>query len=411
MKAKPISCFRMKSARSCFAVLFLASAIALTGCGVPAATTTTGSLSTTSATAATSRTTAATNRTDTTSTAAPETTATAPATEPTAVSTTIYQPPATTAVPSVLLERWPTESSLPPLYTPNRANASAAKPLAGMTVLLDAGHGGADPGAVAADGTGEKTINLPIALKTRTLLESMGATVVMNRTDDSYLSIYCRVAKTGLHILGRASGLPGFAEQFDLSTYQNDFNAMISANTGDRDGAMTGRGMHLGFGVREEIKRLLDLERQFTDTIVVSIHANSSGASTDARGLQIYYGPTEYIYNDELEGITEDRDTYHWGYPVFKAYTGYNDAARASLAGSVYSAVAGLVPELAAGASAGVRAGNYGILRENALTNILVETGFISNPEDLAILKDDGNQDRIAQGVANGILAYFTSIG
>ena len=280
-----------------------------------------------------------------------------------------------------------------------------------MTVLLDAGHGGKDPGAISPDGTLEKDINLPITQKTRTLLESMGATVVMFRTSDTYLSIYNRVARTGLHVLDRASALPGFSSHFALAVYQNDLNAIITDNTGDWDGALVGRGLHLGFGVREEIRTLLDLERQFTDTILVTIHANSSLPSTEARGMQVYYSPTEYVYNDEVQSIMEDKEVYHYGYPVYKAYTGYDDAMRARLAGDIYNAIAVQMPALATGAHTGVRAGNYGILREHSLSSVLVEVGFMSNTEDLALIKDAANQDKIAQGIANGIRAYFTSIG
>jgi len=295
------------------------------------------------------------------------------------------------------------------MYTANKASPDSSAPLTGMTVILDAGHGGKDPGAVASDGTREAALNLPIAVKTRALLEGMGASVVMTRNEDTYVSIYARIAKTGIHVLQRASGLPGFSAAFDLASYLGDLNTIVSDNTGDWDGAMTGRGLHLGFGVREEIRRLLDLERQFADTVFVSIHSNSSSPDTTARGLQIYYSPTEFVYGDEVYEITQDRDVYHWGYPVFQAYTHYDDAARAGLANYVFNNVAASVPELGGGGSAGVRAGNYGILRENNLASILVECGFMSNPDDLAILQNEANQTRIAEGIANGILAYFSS--
>lgn len=51
-------------------------------------------------------------------------------------------------------------------------------------IVIDPGHGGTDPGAVASDGTKEKDINLAVALKLRTYLENWGATVYMTRTTD-----------------------------------------------------------------------------------------------------------------------------------------------------------------------------------------------------------------------------------
>jgi N-acetylmuramoyl-L-alanine amidase len=396
----------------------IALCLALSGCGSEVSpVSSSGSVvstapTTAAATAATTPvpTVAPTTAISTTSATTATTAATTAATTIPAPTTTKYLPPATTVSPSPLLERWPNASTLPALYTANRANAASATPLAGMTVLLDAGHGGKDPGAVGG-GVYEKTINLPIALKTRAALQAKGATVVMYRTDDTYLSIYYRVARTGLHVLGRAAGLSGFAAHFNLAMYQGDFNGIIAANTGDADGSLTGRGLHLGFGVREEIRRLLDLERQFTDTIVVSIHANSSLPSTEPRGLQVYYGSTESIYSDEVYEILQDRDVAHYGYPIYQAYTYYDNAARARLAGAVYNGIAALLPVLGTFTNSGVRTGNYAVVRENNLANILVETGFLSNPEDRAILLDPGNQDKIAQGIANGVLAYFTTGG
>ncbi|AOY75066.1 N-acetylmuramoyl-L-alanine amidase CwlD [Clostridium formicaceticum] len=54
-------------------------------------------------------------------------------------------------------------------------------------VLLDAGHGGVDPGAVSKGGVKEKDINLAIALYLKEYLEQSGAVVVMTRTKDEGL--------------------------------------------------------------------------------------------------------------------------------------------------------------------------------------------------------------------------------
>lgn len=52
------------------------------------------------------------------------------------------------------------------------------------TVVIDAGHGGFDGGAVAGDGTVEKHINLIIATKLQKMLEFNGYRVIMTRTED-----------------------------------------------------------------------------------------------------------------------------------------------------------------------------------------------------------------------------------
>lgn len=55
----------------------------------------------------------------------------------------------------------------------------------GKTVIIDAGHGGFDGGASAADGTIEKDINLSIAQKVATMLKINGYNVIMTRTKDT----------------------------------------------------------------------------------------------------------------------------------------------------------------------------------------------------------------------------------
>lgn len=52
------------------------------------------------------------------------------------------------------------------------------------TVIVDPGHGGVDGGAVSADGTVEKGINLEISLKIRDFLEAYGYRVIMTRETD-----------------------------------------------------------------------------------------------------------------------------------------------------------------------------------------------------------------------------------
>lgn len=57
----------------------------------------------------------------------------------------------------------------------------------GITVVVDSGHGGSDPGKVGLHGEKEKEINLSIAKKLQRNLEHQGIRVVMTRTDDNGL--------------------------------------------------------------------------------------------------------------------------------------------------------------------------------------------------------------------------------
>ena len=61
-------------------------------------------------------------------------------------------------------------------------------------VVLDAGHGGKDPGCIGRGGTKEKTVVLSVARKLRTALQNAGFAVYMTRADDTYLKLGDRAA-------------------------------------------------------------------------------------------------------------------------------------------------------------------------------------------------------------------------
>ena len=56
-------------------------------------------------------------------------------------------------------------------------------------IVLDAGHGGSDPGKVGCNDALEKDINLSIVLKLKTLFENKGYKVVLTRSDDTVLKL------------------------------------------------------------------------------------------------------------------------------------------------------------------------------------------------------------------------------
>lgn len=69
-----------------------------------------------------------------------------------------------------------------------------ATPVAGAHVVLDAGHGGSEPGAVGPAGLTEASANLDIALRTKALLEARGAVVELTRPGDVRYTIQTRAA-------------------------------------------------------------------------------------------------------------------------------------------------------------------------------------------------------------------------
>lgn len=81
------------------------------------------------------------------------------------------------------------------LFATTYNSGKAASPLEGHVIVVDAGHGGTDSGSTACEGYPEKTANLDIANRLRTLLENDYAQVVMTREDDSTLSNEDRYTK------------------------------------------------------------------------------------------------------------------------------------------------------------------------------------------------------------------------
>lgn len=79
--------------------------------------------------------------------------------------------------------------------TPCAATAVVpGEPVLGAHVVLDPGHGGAEPGAVGPSGLREADLNLDVARRVRTLLEAEGATVVLTRDADVRMTLETRAA-------------------------------------------------------------------------------------------------------------------------------------------------------------------------------------------------------------------------
>ena len=77
-------------------------------------------------------------------------------------------------------------------------------------VVVDAGHGGSDPGAVY-EGRQEKDDNLALALAVGSILAENGVDVVYTRTDDSYVRLFRRLRRAirpGLIFLSLSIEIP-----------------------------------------------------------------------------------------------------------------------------------------------------------------------------------------------------------
>ena len=181
-------------------------------------------------------------------------------------------------------------------------------------IVIDAGHGGFDPGKANDDGTEEKTVNLEIAKLLQGYLEQSGADVGMTRIEDE---------------------------------------ALARTKNGD---------------MKERVKLGGNCD------VFVSIHQNSY-PSPNVHGAQVFY----YKESEEGKKLAE---------LVQKRIKEYADADNTREAKPNSS---------------------YYILKKAGTPSIIVECGFLSNPEENKKLNDPDYQKQIARAVYMGIIDYFNT--
>ncbi len=98
------------------------------------------------------------------------------------------------------------------------------------TVILDAGHGGEDGGAVGVTGLVEKDLNLDLALRLAALLEARGYRVIMTRTEDVLLydrGVDYQGRKKALDLAARQAVGDAHPEAVFISLHANTFSEAI----------------------------------------------------------------------------------------------------------------------------------------------------------------------------------------
>lgn len=98
------------------------------------------------------------------------------------------------------------------------------KPYSGCIIVVDAGHGGKDPGKVGTNGTLEKDINLEIAMALKEVLETEGMTVVMTRQNDTGLYDENSSNKKMQDMRGRLAMIEECKPVLVVSIHQNSFS-------------------------------------------------------------------------------------------------------------------------------------------------------------------------------------------
>ncbi|MFO1152946.1 MAG: N-acetylmuramoyl-L-alanine amidase [Rhodospirillales bacterium] len=233
------------------------------------------------------------------------------------------------------------------------SNGRATPVRRARVVVLDAGHGGDDPGAISARGLYEKHVTLATAREVRSALQAIGGyKVVLTRDKDIFIPLRGRVA------IARRAGADLFVSIHADKTEDEAIRGLSVYTLSER-------------ASDAEAAALADRENK-ADLIA---HMDLRGAAPDVTGILIDLA---------------QRDTK-------------NSSAR--MAGLVVTATRSDVPLL----QRPHRFAGFAVLKAPDVPSILVELGFLSNPADEAALRSPTGRGRLGRALARAIDSYFTS--
>ena len=221
-----------------------------------------------------------------------------------------------------------------------------------VTIAIDPGHGGEDPGAVGNGGSYEKNVVLSIARRLKAKLEQIpNVRVMLTRDGDYFVPLQVRVQKA--------------------RKVQADLFVSIHA---DAFVEPTARG-----------SSVFALSEKGASSTAARWLANKENAADLIGGINIK------TKNQHLASVLLDLSTT----------AQINDSLK--LAKSVLFEI-GNINKLH---KAQVEQAGFAVLKAPDIPSILVETAFISNPEEEAKLTDNVYQDQMAEALSNGIRKYL----
>ncbi|GEL78726.1 N-acetylmuramoyl-L-alanine amidase [Tenuibacillus multivorans] len=161
----------------------------------------------------------------------------------------------------------------------------SGKLLEGLNIVIDAGHGGSDPGA-SENGSNEKDILLPVTLNVGERLERLGANVILTRDEDKFLSLDQRVA------LSRS-----YYNDLFVSIHANIFSNenAYGAETyySDEKGSNVEQGYYLAQDIQEQMAELAEMhDRGVKEKDFRVIYKNESPAALLELGFMS--NPSDY---------------------------------------------------------------------------------------------------------------------
>ncbi|RQS05244.1 N-acetylmuramoyl-L-alanine amidase [Burkholderia sp. Bp9002] len=223
-----------------------------------------------------------------------------------------------------------------------------------LTVAIDPGHGGEDPGAIGGNGTYEKHIALDIAKKLRAKIDAApNMRAMMTRDADFFVPLNVRVQKA------RRVGADLF-----VSIHADAFTTPSA-----RGSSVFALSDH---GASSAAARWLANKENASD-LIGGINIKTQDAAV-SRALF------------DMSTTAQIRDSLRYGNYVLKEVGGINKLHKGS-----------------------VEQAGFAVLKAPDIPSILVETAFISNPDEERRLNDDSYRDEMADAIFRGIKRYFAA--
>ena len=148
----------------------------------------------------------------------------------------------------------------------------------GYVVVIDAGHGGVDPGVLGIGGIQEKDINLIISLKLKALLEEQGIRVVMTRETDAGLYSENDTNKKMADMKARCAIIEEENADMVVSIHQNSFSdpkvsgAQVFYYTHSEEGALMAQSVQ--DSIRENVDETNLRKIKGNDTYYMLLHTS-----------------------------------------------------------------------------------------------------------------------------------------
>ena len=239
-----------------------------------------------------------------------------------------------------------------PLKTSNGHSKPAAKKKgAKRVVMLDPGHGGIDTGAIGHNGSKEKHVVLAIAKNVRSILRSNGIDARLTRSGDTFIPLYDRVEIAHQH----------GADLF-MSIHADGFTNPSAA--GASVFALSNRGASSAMA-----KYLSDRENRADEV------AGKKTTDKDHLLQQVLF---DLVQTDTIKNsLTLGSHILKKIKPVHKLHSRNTEQAA------------------------------FVVLKSPAIPSVLVETSFITNPNEEKLLGTTAFRQKIATAIANGIISYF----